>query len=141
MSTTTKTTCTHLGDCDCSRGHLHRNRWLTVLAAMAVATALGGVYDPVLGVDLVVGADGGERRVENLAITLTSLVVGLLGWGLLELLEKRSARPRRTWTLIATAVLLVSLLGPLGAATAGAALALLSLHLVVGGILIWGLRR
>ena len=118
-----------------------RLRWLTVLTAMAAATALGGLLDPVLGVDLAVQQGDDVVRVENLAITLSSLAAGLLGWGLLELLERRSSRARRTWTVWAAVVFAVSLLGPLGAETAGAAAGLVSLHALVAGILVVGLRR
>ncbi len=72
-------------------------------------------------------------------MTLTSLGVGLAAWLLLELLERWTRRPRLIWRIVACAVLVLSLTGPL-AATTGAGLAvLLSLHLVVGSILIVGL--
>jgi hypothetical protein len=51
-------------------------------------------------------------------------------------------RPRPLiWTVIAAAVLALSLLGPLGGVSSGAVLGLLCLHLVVGLVLIAGLPR
>lgn len=43
------------------------------------------------------------------------------------------------WVIIALVMLVLSLLGPLGAATAGAGVTLAAMHLVVGTTLIFGL--
>jgi hypothetical protein len=103
---------------------------------------VGAVAARVLGADLAVRRDGDAvTHVETSAILLTTLYAGLAGWGLVVLLERWTARPRRVWTVIAVVVLGVSLLGPLGAVTAEATAVLIGLHVLVAGNLIWGLRR
>ena len=60
--------------------------------------------------------------------------------GLLERLVPRHALT--AWTVVAVVVLMLSLSGPLTAATnAAVAIALVLMHLVVGAVLIMGLRR
>jgi hypothetical protein len=66
----------------------------------------------------------------------------LAGWGLLALLERFTARPRTSWTVIAVGVGLLSLAGPLSTiapttVTNGLSLALM--HLAVAAVLIPGL--
>ena len=117
-----------------------QSRWTTVLTAMAAATAVGGFLDPILGVDLTVHQGHDVLKIENLAITLASLAAGLLGWALLELLERRTRNGRRTWTACACMVFGISLLGPLGATTPEGSVGLISLHVVVAAILVAGLR-
>jgi hypothetical protein len=121
--------------------HVHRNRWLAVLTAMAAATAGWGIAHSLLGIELTVGEGDSLRHIDSLAVTLTALGVGFAAWGLLFELERHIDNARTVWTRIAVGVLAVSLLGPLGATTGSAMAALAALHLVVGGILIYGLRR
>jgi hypothetical protein len=122
-------------------GYVHRTRWLTVLTAMATATAGWGIAHSLLGIEMTVGSDDSLRHVDSLAVTLTALGVGFAAWGLLTLLERHTANARAVWTRIAVGVLAVSLLGPLGATTGSALTALAVLHLLVGGIIISGMRR
>jgi hypothetical protein len=116
-----------------------RRRWLTVLAAMAAATASWSVAVPLLGVDLVVRQGSGSLQVSALAVVLASLAAGLGGWLLLALLERWTRQGRIAWRVIAALVLLVSLLGPLSAVDATATAVLIGLHCLVGAILILGL--
>jgi hypothetical protein len=75
------------------------------------------------------------------AVIAASLLSGLLGWAGLALLERRTTRTRTAWTVTALAVVVVSLSGPLTAATTPAAAAVLSLmHLAVAAVLIPALR-
>lgn len=121
--------------------NVHRRRSLTVVAAMATATAGWGIAHSLLGIDLTVGSGDSVRHIDSLAVTLTALGTGLAAWGLLTVLERFTAKARTTWTWIAVIVLAASMLGPLGATSAPAMAAFASLHLLVGGILIWGMRR
>ena len=124
-----------------ARWRVHRRRWLTVLTTMAAATAVAAIAGPLLGIDVVVKLAGsGEREVGIFAVTLTSLVVGLLGWATLALLERWTSRARGVWTVIASTVFLVSLAGPLAAVTPAATAVLLCLHVLVAAVLIVGLR-
>jgi hypothetical protein len=128
-------------DCPCHprgrAGVRARHRWLTVLAVMATATATWVVLHWLLGIDLAVRQGGVVRHVGSLAVTLTSLLVGLAAWLTLTLLERHTEHGRLLWRLLAAGVLLVSLSGPAAAVSLSAGLALLTLHLVVGlGLLI-----
>lgn len=69
---------------------------------------------------------------------VVAAVVALAGWGLVALLDRRAARPRRAWLVIGLVVLAVSLSGPLSGygLTGGERLVLLCLHLSVGAVLI-----
>lgn len=122
-------------------GYTNRNRSLTAVAAMAVATASWGIAHSLLGVELTVGKGDSLRRIDSLAFTITALGVGFAAWGLLALLERYTDNARTIWTRIAVGVLAVSMLGPLGATTGAAMAAFAITHLLVGGILIWGMRR
>jgi hypothetical protein len=79
-----------------------------------------------VGIGLVVGA---------------SVIGSLLGWGLLALLERRTARARTVWTVVAVTVLLVSLSLPLIAGTTvPAKIALAMMHVAIAAVLIPALR-
>jgi hypothetical protein len=116
-------------------------RLLTIgLAALAGLTTWF-LLTQTAGVNLIVHSGGSETRVGAGAVILVAVVVGLAGWGLLALLERVAGRARPIWTVIAAAVLALSLLGPLGGVSSGAVLGLLCLHLVVGLVLVAGLPR
>lgn len=128
-----------------SRGvtRIRLSRALTVLAAVAAGLAGWAVAGPLAGLDLAVRT-GPAGRVQHLgpaAVAIASLLAGLAGWALLALLERRMAKARTAWTLSALSVLAVSLAGPLAALTAPVTATLACLHLLVGGVLIAGLRR
>jgi hypothetical protein len=133
MTTTTNATCPPL-----VRLRVRR-RWLAVVASMASATALWGIAESLLGIDLVVRVGDGTKHIDSLAVTLTSLAAGFLAWASLTLLERRTARARTVWRALTVTVLLVSLTGPLSAVTSSAMVVLLLMHLVVGAILVLAL--
>ena len=113
-----------------------------VLALVTTASAgLAYLAWRLGGVHLTVRSGAGTFEVGAVSVLVTTAVVSIAGLGLLRFLEGRDARALRTWTLVACLVLLVSLLGPLGATTLSSGLALLSLHLVVGTSLLVGTRR
>src|SRR4051794_12590408 len=95
-----------------ARGRLHRRRWFTVLAAMAAGTAAWTVAGPLVGVDLVVRSGDHLQHVGQLAVVLTSLLVGLAAWGVLALLERFTSHARGLWRALAPPVLAPSLAGP-----------------------------
>ena len=108
-----------------------------------LATALAGLTWlgwRALGSDLAVRSGQDTHQVGLVSALVTAVVVSVAGLGLLRFLERRQPRALRTWTVIAGAVWLVSLLGPLGAADLGSGLALVSLHLVVGAVVLIGAR-
>jgi hypothetical protein len=111
-----------------------------LLAAGAAALVWFGATQ-VAGVDLAVRSGSGTQHVGVVSVVVTAIVVTLAGGGLLRMLQRRTARGRSTWTAIAGAVWLVSLAGPSGARHASAGLVLATLHVLVGAVVIVGLRR
>ncbi|GAA2350303.1 DUF6069 family protein [Dactylosporangium salmoneum] len=109
-----------------------------VAAAVAAAEAVFLLVHHAASVDLTVP---GQGPVGAVAVGVTAALAGLAAWGLLAILERATRRGRTIWVITAAVVLLVSLLGPLGAATAGAVAGLLALHLTVGAVLLAGLPR
>jgi hypothetical protein len=96
---------------------------------------------PTAGVELVATPVGGKAmHVTGVAVLVASLIIGLVGLGLLTLLERRTANGLRNWTIVAAVVLAGSLVSPMGGESAGAKVALVAMHLVVGAVLITGFR-
>lgn len=122
-------------------GTTGRGDLVVVLTAVLGAAATWAVWTQAFGVELVADTGSGSREIGPAAVVLTTLVVAAAGVGLRRLLEAKLTRGRRWWTVTAVAVWLVSMLGPLGATTAGAVLALVSLHVVVGTVVVVGLLR
>ncbi|TMS00299.1 DUF6069 family protein [Nonomuraea basaltis] len=115
---------------------------LTVVGAPAAALAVWALAVPVAGTTLTVRMGAGTQPVEPGSVLVASLLVGLAGWALLAVLERFASRPGRIWTIVALAVLVLSLLGPLGSAVGIATmLVLVLMHLVVGTVLVLGLAR
>jgi hypothetical protein len=121
-------------------GHRAKNR---TLALVTTGTAgLAYLAWRAGGVHLSVKSGQGTFEVGLVSVLVTAAVVSVAGLGLLSFLERRD--PRRglqAWTLLACIVWAGSLLGPLGATSPSAGLALLSLHLVVGSTVVVGARR
>ena len=108
-------------------------RAAVVLGATAAALLAWVVSGPLAGAEMDVrfGDTGAADHVNARAVIVTALALGLLGWGLLELLERRGAA--RAWRPIAIAALALTLLGPLLAGlTTGTTIGLLAVHLAAG---------
>lgn len=119
-----------------------RRSRLAVVGIAAVAALLDWVIlAPVAGLTLT-ARQGGVQHIGAPAVVISTIVVTFAGWALLSILERRTPRARHIWTIVATIVCITSLGSPLtnGIGT-GAKLGLASLHLVVGVIVILGLRR
>ncbi|GAA3587651.1 hypothetical protein GCM10022419_082400 [Nonomuraea rosea] len=115
---------------------------LTVVGAPAAALAVWALAVPIAGNTLTVRMGAGTQPVEPGSVLVVSLLVGLAGWALLAILERFASRPGRIWTIVALAVLVLSLLGPLGSAVGIATtLVLVLMHLAVGTVLVLGLAR
>jgi len=109
-----------------------------VVAAAVCATLTWVMLHVLGGVELTVKSG---PEISAVTVALTAAVAAAAGWLALVLVERRSAHPRRTWTVLAVAVFAVSLLGPLGGTTAAATGSLLALHSVVAAVVIAGLGR
>lgn len=120
---------------------LRPSDWSAIVVLPALIGAVGWlVADPLLGIELRTGSAGHSRPVGIAAVVAVGIIAALAGLGVRVLLRARRAA-NRTWTVIAVSVLAVSLLGPLGATTTAARVALLCLHLVVGAAVIVAVRR
>ncbi|HEY3506325.1 MAG TPA: DUF6069 family protein [Actinocatenispora sp.] len=115
---------------------VRRTRVVAVFGTVAANLVVWAVAVPALGVDLSVRTGTGTIQVGPGLVAIVTMLAGLLGWTLLGLLQGRTRRPAVIWSVIAGAVLLISLLGPLGAVTGGAVATLLAMHLVAGAGLI-----
>ena len=105
-------------------------------AATLAAVAVWTLWTQAAGVEL--RTETGE--VGPVAVVVTSLAAAGLGVALARLLVRR-AGGLRVWSVVACVVWAVSFLGPLSATTSMAVLGLASLHLVVGTVVIIGVRR
>ncbi|GIE80540.1 hypothetical protein Aph02nite_64900 [Actinoplanes philippinensis] len=113
-------------------------RAITVAAGATSALLLWSV-DTWGGIELAVRQGDTVQHVGAVAVVTAALVAGAAAWALLALLERSARRPARTFRIIASAVLLLSLAGPMAGIGLGVRLALLGLHLTVGAALIIGL--
>jgi hypothetical protein len=131
---------THTGSDD-DRGR-HRAR---VCATATVAAIVPWIAARIIGVELDVVSGGLPPMVVSLPMVLSAaLGASLAAWGLLAMLERRIDSARRTWTAVATTVLVLSLVPlalPIVEATTAARATLVSMHVVVGAVLIAGLPR
>jgi hypothetical protein len=117
-------------------------RLLVLVGAPVAALSVWALAVPLGGVDLAVRSGDGTRTVGPVPVVTASLLAALAGVILLAVLDRRSTRPRRVWTMVALGVLPTSFVGPLdSAAGVTAALVLILMHLVVGTVVIAGLAR
>ncbi len=120
-------------------------RWAVVPASAVAAAIVWTVAVPLAGVDLDVKTGGRVQHVGIGSVIAVSLVVAVLAAlvrrAIARATQARAGHGARAWVILASVVLLVSLAGPAGAVTASAGWSLAALHIVVGGLLIVGLRR
>jgi predicted permease len=121
---------------------LRQTRALSVGGAVIAAVAVWVLAVPLLGVHLIVRFGNGSPQSVGVDFVVgATLIASLLGWGLLAMLEKRTSRARTIWTVVAIAVLLVSLSLPLSAGTTASTKAVLAvMHMAAAAVLIPGLR-
>lgn len=112
-----------------------------ILIAVAAAMADWFISARLIGVDLVVNQGYGDQPIQPVLVAAAPILSGLFGWLLLTILER--AVPRHaavSWRIIAAVVLAGSLLSPVTMAQSlPTMITLLSMHLLVGAILIIGL--
>ncbi|MFC7458143.1 DUF6069 family protein [Brachybacterium sp. GCM10030267] len=116
-------------------------RFMGLLAAAAMAAAVWTIAVPVLGVELdvaeVPGGPVGARTAGLAAVVGSSLLSGALGWIVLAVLERWTARGPRLWRGIAVTIAVLSLASPLTmTGDVGAAITLSLLHLVVAAVVV-----
>ena len=119
---------------------LRRNTF-TVLLALVFAVAVWWVSTHLLHIDLAVRSGDRFQNVGLASVLAVSLGSGLVGWLVAALLCRLAPhRASIAWPVVATVVLLLSLLGPVGGATPAAVTTLALLHVLVGVTLVVGLR-
>jgi hypothetical protein len=107
-----------------------------ILAAAAVALGIWAVAR-LAGVELTVGKGADPSQVGPVEVLVTTVAAGLLAWAAHWLLA-RSPRTARWWPFVGSTALAVSLTGPNYLADGIAAVVLITMHVAVGAILIWG---
>jgi len=121
-----------------------RIRYRLLAVAIAVAAALlVWIVATLAGAHLEVTSPlAGTLTIDVLLTIAAALPAGLAAWGVLALLERLTPRARRIWTIVAVAVLVVSL-PPLALleANLGTKIVLAIMHVAVGLTLIVLLRR
>lgn len=122
------------GQVDRSRG----NAELALLMALETGAGALWVLWDLVGVDLTVTQGSREITVSLAAAVIVTTLTAVAAMALLRLLERRP-HGRRTWMIVAAVVWAISFLGPLGATTLPAGLALASFHVLVGATLLFGL--
>jgi len=141
--TTQGTTGTRAPEITKLRGHHahHIRRAASVVAAVAAATVTWLALTNLADITLRVPSYGGGPSTSALSlgqVMITTLIAGLLAWGVLATLARFSRNPRRLWMIVAPVAAVASLLLPLTApALAGTQrLSLVVFHLVVASVLI-----
>jgi hypothetical protein len=117
-----------------------RDDWPVAVTAAVAGAVVRVLATQVASVDLAVRSGSGTQHVNVVSVIVTALVVAMAGVGLLRFLERRTERGRTTWTAVAVAVWVLSLAGPLGARSLAAGLSLAAMHVVVGAVVVVGLR-
>ncbi len=120
-----------------------RTRILGVVGAVAAAVAVWAIAVPLLGVQLLVKFGASAPQSVGVGLVLgASLLGSLAGWGLLALLERRTAQARAIWTAIAVLAVLVSFSLPLFAGVSTSTKVTLAvMHVAVAAVLIPVMRR
>ena len=127
------------------RAPLWRRGVTSTLAALGLALVVW-VSTRALGVDIA-SPEMGTNPVAPIGVghvLLASVAAALAGWAGLAVMERMvPVRARIVWLIGASLVLIASLGAPLSGAgiTASTRVALVAMHLVVGGALIAGLPR
>jgi len=125
-----------------ARRRTDRSRLVVVGATTIAAASWWAVLVPVAGLTLDARQGGVLQHVGAPAIAISTAAVAFAGWALLAVLERYTVAARKAWTIVAVLACLTSLVSPLTSGIGiGAKLGLASFHLLVGAIVIVGLRR
>ncbi|GAB2623330.1 DUF6069 family protein [Pseudactinotalea suaedae] len=119
-------------------------RWMVPLLAVAGALLVWALGQ-LAGVGTVAVDTGAALQTVTItSVVAASLLAALAGWGaraVIGRIGKNPTRAQRIWLVLSGVALLASLLGVAGAVTTGALVVLATEHVVVGLIVMLGLRR
>ena len=110
-----------------------------ILVAAVVALAIWSAAR-LLGVELTVGKGADPSQVGPVDVLVATVLAGLLAWGTHSLLA-RTPRTARWWPFVGSTAMAISLTGPNYLADGASAVALITMHVAVGAVLIWGFAR
>jgi Family of unknown function (DUF6069) len=113
-------------------------RRVIAIASATVGAVAVWTVSQLAGAQLTVQPSGQQAMKIGLPIVvLTAVVAGLAGWALRAALQRLTKNSTAVWTLVASAVLLLSLGMPLTVQATGATQGwLIAMHVAVGAILI-----
>lgn len=127
--------------CAPTRSDLRKCDLGVVIIATISAIGAWGLWTATGDGAVTVRSGDGVREVGAVSVGVTAAMVSVAGALLLRLLVAKLRDGLRWWTILACTVLLVSMLGPLGASNLPDGLTLLSMHTLVGVTVLVGLRR
>lgn len=121
-----------------------QRRTLAIAAAVVVNVIILGIGRLAKG-DLPVAKINGNPQTINVAMVIgVTALVGIIAWGLLSVLERMMTheRARTIWTVVALAIFLLSLLGPLsGGVNASSKIVLACMHIGAAATIIPLMRQ
>ncbi|HEY9293349.1 MAG TPA: DUF6069 family protein [Microlunatus sp.] len=126
-----------------SVGGRRLRRGATIVVALIAALLDWLICTKIIGLSLIVDQGFGPTEVMPALVAAAPILSGLSAWALLAILERATpARAGTIWRIVAVIVMILSLYSPITMALAtSTAIALVSMHLVVGVILIIGVPR
>jgi hypothetical protein len=113
----------------------------TVALVAMLAASVAWACANAAGMDLEVHSGSGTNEITIVPVIVTPMLATVVGVGLLRLLERRTTRALRVWTIVAVAVWALSFLGPISATAPGTGFVLAGIHLLVGAVIVFGVRR
>jgi hypothetical protein len=118
-----------------------RSRLAVAGSVTILAVAWWAVLTQTFGITLE-AKQGSTIHIGALSVLFATLAMSFAAWALLAILEHNTLAARKAWTITAAIACALSLTSPLTAGIGiGAKLGLASLHLLVGSLIILGLRR
>ena len=113
-----------------------------LVAAAVISTMLVWFVAELLGLHASVTMNGTVQSISGITVAVAATFAGLSAWLIKASLDRLLRNPTPTWLVIAIAVGLLSLTGPLTMATSVmAAAVLVAMHLAPAAILIPGLAK
>jgi hypothetical protein len=118
-----------------------RRRALGIVATLVVTLAVW-LLGHLAGADYWITDSQGTVRIDAVVTTQVTVVLGLVGWGVLATLERLTRYGGTIWTVLAAVVVVASMIPVfLVEATTATRVALVAVHLAVGAVLVPALVR